>query len=529
MAERLAGTWPLVRLALRRDRVLLPAWILGFAGMAGFSASATVGLYPDESQRVTAAEAVNGSAALVALYGRIYDPNSIGQLSLFKLTAFGAALAAVLMVFVVIRHTRADEESGRLELMAAGRVGRLSPLAAALFVAFAASLALAVLSALALIAAGLAVPGSFAFGFGWGFTGIAFAAVAGVCAQVTTGARSARGIALLLIALAYAVRAVGDLSEGSWLSWLSPIGWMQQVRAYAGDRWWVLLLPLALAAICVPLAVVLRERRDVDAGLIGDRPGPARGSIHGVFGLAWRLQRGALLAWCLGFAAFGLLLGSISDTVTGLLDSPQIQEFLKELGGTRALADAFLATELSFAGIIVAAYGISAASRLHTEEAEGHAEVLLSPPTPRVRWALSHTLVALLGVTVILLVGGLAIGVGNALAMGEGSAVGQLLWAALVRVPAAWVLTGMVLLVFGWLPRWVPLVWAVFVAALVLGEFGPLWDLPQWLMDVSPFVHSPRLPAPDSSNGGLLPLVALSALLIAVGLVGWRRRDLHAD
>ena len=94
MAERLAGTWPLVRLALRRDRVLLPAWILGFAGMAGFSASATVGLYPDESHRVTAAEAVNGSAALVALYGRIYDPNSIGQLSLFKLTAFGAALAA---------------------------------------------------------------------------------------------------------------------------------------------------------------------------------------------------------------------------------------------------------------------------------------------------------------------------------------------------------------------------------------------------------------------------------------------------
>ena len=60
MAERLAGTWPLVRLALRRDRVLLPAWILGFAGMAGFSASATVGLYPDESQRVTAAEAAEG-------------------------------------------------------------------------------------------------------------------------------------------------------------------------------------------------------------------------------------------------------------------------------------------------------------------------------------------------------------------------------------------------------------------------------------------------------------------------------------
>ena len=248
MADRFAGTLPLVRLALRRDRILLPAWIMGFAGMAGFSASATMGLYPGESQRVAAAEAVNSTSALVALYGRINDPTSLGELSLFKLTAFGAALTAVLMVFIVIRHTRADEEAGRLELMAAGRLGRLAPLAAALLVAIGASLLLGVISALALIGAGLAVAGSFAFGLGWAMTGVAFAAVAGICAQVTTGARAARGLALLLVALAYAVRAVGDLSEGTWLSWLSPIGWMQQVRAYAGDRWWVLLLPLALTA-----------------------------------------------------------------------------------------------------------------------------------------------------------------------------------------------------------------------------------------------------------------------------------------
>lgn len=529
MADSFTGTWTLTRLALRRDRILLPAWIVGFAGMAGFSAAATVGLYPDESQRVAAAEAVNAAGALVALYGRIYDPTSLGELSLFKLTAFGAALTAVLMVFIVIRHTRADEESGRLELMAAGRLGRSAPLAAALLVAFGASLALAVLSALALIAAGLAVAGSFAFGLGWGFTGIAFAAVAGVCAQVTTGARTARGIALLLIALAYAVRAVGDLAEGSWLSWLSPIGWMQQVRAYAGDRWWVLLLPLGLAAVCVPLAFALRARRDVDAGLIGDRPGPARGGMGSVFGLAWRLQRGAFLAWCAGFAAFGLLLGSISDTVTGFLDSPQMQEFLKQLGGTQALADAFLATELSFAGIIVAAYGISAASRLHSEEVDGHAEVLLATPTSRVRWALSHTVIALLGVAVILLIGGLAIGVGNALALGDSSHIGGLLGAGLARVPAAWVLTGLVLVVFGWLPRWVPGVWAVFVVALVLGELGPLWELPQWLMDISPFVHSPRLPAPDSTSAGLVPLTLVAAGLIIAGLLGWRRRDVHGN
>ncbi len=527
MADRFAGTLPLVRLALRRDRILLPAWIIGFAGMAGFSASATTGLYPGEAERVAAAEAVNSTSAMVALYGRIADPTSVGQLSLFKLTAFGAALTGVLMVFIVIRHTRADEEAGRLELMTAGSLGRLAPLAASLLVATGASLLLGMISALALIGAGLAVAGSFAFGLGWAMTGVAFAAVAGICAQVTTGARAARGLALLLVALAYAVRAVGDLSEGTWLSWLSPIGWMQQVRAYAGDRWWVLLLPVALTLVCAPVAFWLRDRRDVGAGLITDRPGPATGSISGVFGLAWRLQRGTLASWCAGFAAFGLLLGSISDSVTGFLDSPQARQFLEQLGGTQALADAFLATELSFAGIIVAAYGIAAASRLHSEEVEGHLELLLATPTSRVRWMLSHAVVALVGVAVILLVGGLAMGIGNAIALGEADRAGALLAASLARVPAAWVITGVLLLVFGWLPRLVPVVWGVFVAALVIGEFGPLWDLPQWLMDTSPFVHSPRLPAVDATLSGLMPLTVVAAALVALGVVGWRRRDLH--
>lgn len=522
-----AGTSVLIRLALRRDRILVPAWILGFAAMAYFSAAATAGLYPDEAQRVSAAEAVNASTALVALYGPVYDPTSLGEISLFKMTAFGAALTAVLMVFVVIRHTRGDEENGRLELMAAGRLGRWAPLASALGLAFAASLVLGLLSAVALIAAGLAVPGSFAFGLGWAFTGIAFASVAGVCAQVTTGARAARGLALVLIAVAYAIRGVGDVAEGSWLTWLSPIGWMQQVRAYAGDRWWVLLLPAALAVVCVPVAFWLRGRRDVGAGFIAERPGPAHGRLGSVYGLAWRLQRPVLLAWLIGFALFGLLLGSLADQVTGFLDSPQAEEFLKQLGGTDALADAFLATEVSIAGVIVAAYGISAASRLHSEEIDGHAEVLLSQPVPRSRWAASHILVALLGVAAIMLVAGLGLGIGATLATGDAANLGGLLVSSLARVPAAWVMTAAVMVLFGWVPRWVPVIWGVFVVAFVLGEFGPLWKAPQWLMDVSPFVHSPRLPGADASLSGLLPLMLIAVALLVVGFVGWRRRDLH--
>lgn len=528
MADSFAGTGALVRLALRRDRLLLMLWILGFAGMAGFSAAATVGLYPDEGSRVQAAEIVNATGALVALYGPVYDPTSVGALSLFKLTAFGAAITAVLFVFVVIRHTRAEEEAGRLELLGAGRLGRLAALSAALIVAFGASLVLGVASAGSLIAAGLPVAGSFAFGLGWAFTGIAFASLAGVTAQVTTGARAGRSLALIAVAVAYALRAVGDVASGggNWLSWLSPIGWMQQVRAYAGDRWWVLLLPTAMAAVCVPVAMVLRSRRDLGAGLLTDRAGPSQGKLSSVSGLAWRLQRTVLISWAVGFAAFGFLLGSISDSVTGFLDSPQAAEYLQKLGGTDALADAFLAAELAIMGVLVAAYGIEAASRLHGEEEDGHAEVLLATSVSRGRWAASHLVIALLGVAGVLFVGGLAVGLGAWVATGDAGQVGALAVAALSKVPAAWVLTGLLFLLFGWLPRAVPVIWGVFAVAVVVGEFGPLWDAPQWVMNLSPFVHSPGLPAPNASLVGLVPLTLTAVVLLGLGFVGWRRRDL---
>jgi ABC-2 type transport system permease protein len=113
----LAGTGGLVRLALRRDRQLIPLWVGLFTVMAAFSASATVGLYPNEAARVQAAGTINSTAAMVALYGHIYDPTSLGALSITKLTAVYAALMSILMVMLVVRHTRAEEEMGRLELV----------------------------------------------------------------------------------------------------------------------------------------------------------------------------------------------------------------------------------------------------------------------------------------------------------------------------------------------------------------------------------------------------------------------------
>jgi ABC-2 type transport system permease protein len=530
MRETLAGTGCLVRLGLRRDRWLLPLWILGFAVMTGSSASAGAALYPDVTSRVEAADTVNATASLVAMFGRVYDPTSLGALSLIKFTAFMAAVLAVLMVFITVRHTRTDEETGRLELLSGGRLGRNAALTAALVISVGASLAVGLTTAVALIAGGLPAAGSLAFGLGWATTGMAFSAVAGVTAQLTSSARAAIGGAVVVIAVTYALRAVGDLAEPgpSALSWLSPIGWNQQVRAFAGDRWWVLLLPVALCAVLVPTAFVLRARRDLGSGLRPERPGPARGALSGVWDLAVRLQVRILVAWAVAFVLFGVVIGSLASNAADLLTSPNAQELLKKLGGAQALTDAFLAAEIGIMGILAAAYALGAANHLRSEETEGHAEALLGTATTRTRWATSHVVAALAGVTVLLLLAGLSIGAGAALALHDAHQLGRITLAALAQAPAAWVITSLALAVFGWFPRLTGAVWGLLVVFVALGEFGVLWNAPRWLMSLSPFQHSPLLPVGSDGIPGLAALTITAAAFAAIGYIGWRRRDLAA-
>jgi ABC-2 type transport system permease protein len=226
------------------------------------------------ASRVQAAAASNNTASLVALYGRVYDPASLGALAMLKMSGLGAALVAVLAILIVVRHTRAEEEAGRLELLGATVVGRYAPVTAALLVALGSNLVLGLLTTLGLLGAGLPAAGSVAFGLGWAGVGIAFAAIAAVAAQLISGARAAIGIAVATLGLAYLLRAVGDTAGAdgpSWLSWLSPIGWGQQIRPYAGERWWVLLLLAGFAVLVASGAYALVARRDLGAGLLPGR------------------------------------------------------------------------------------------------------------------------------------------------------------------------------------------------------------------------------------------------------------------
>lgn len=529
----LTGTGTLVRLGLRRDRVILPVWIVGIAVLVSSTASALVGLYSEAAQREELAATLAANKAMVALLGPLTHPESLGGTLAWRGQVFYASAVGLMALFTVVRHTRREEESGRLELIGSAVVGRFAALAAALALAVGASVAAGLLSAGFVTALGFPARGALALGAALAVPGIVFAGIAGVTAQVTTSARSASGLAGGALAIAFGLRSAADVEPATlgWLGWLSPVGWTQRVDAYGADRYAVVLLAVAVTAVLVVGAVALARHRDYDAGLLPDRPGPAGSSVlTSSLALAWREQRGLLTGWSVSFLAYGLLVGALVESVGDITStSDAFERVLTTLGGPGGLIDAFLRTVMGVMGIAASAYAVQATLRARTEEVAGRAEIVLATAVSRERWLLGHVGIAAGGTVFLMLVTGLAVGFTNGLISGDlGFALGRALGAALVQVPAAVVLGALAAAVLGLLPRLAALAWAGVVFVLVVGELGTLLGLPDWLMQVSPFAHVPAVPGEPFSATPLAVLVGVAAVLVAVGARAFRRRDLVA-
>ncbi len=531
-AAAFAGTGRLTRLAARHDRLMVLAWTYALTALVAATAFGFKRLFKSAAQRQLFAATAGHTTAFRFLYGPL-QATSIGGLTAWRYGVLAAAGAAVESIFLVIRHTRGDEEAGRLELVGSASVGRPAPLTAGLLLAAGANVVLVALMGAVLVPIGLPPAGSFALAAAVGATGLTFGAVAAVTAQVSGTARGARGIALAVLGVAYLVRGAGDAVSGvSFLSWASPFGWVGNVRPFAGDRWWVLALPAALAIAAAAAAYLLAARRDHGSGLLRPRPGPAEGgaALSGPLGLAWRLQRGALLGWTVAVVIGWSLTGAVAHTIGSLIsgNSP-FRQALAKLAGHAALVNDFFVAIMGLAGLVVAGYAISAVLRLRSEEAAERAEPLLATPTGRIRWAASHLTVALLGSVFLLVVAGLAAGLGYGASAGDaGGWAGKLVGAALGQLPAALAVAAVVVALFGLAPEWaIGGSWAVFVLALVLVLLGPVLNLSHWVVDASPFIHSPKLPGTAVAVAPLIWLTAVAAALTIAGLAGLRRRDIR--
>jgi ABC-2 type transport system permease protein len=529
------GTGQLVRLAVRRDRIVGSAWVLGLFVFAYSQAASIVSLYPtpgDLDRLARTATGIGANPAVVALQGPAYDASTYGGATAWQVVTPGTLLIGLMSILLVTRHTRQEEETGRAELVSSGVVGRYAWLAASLLYVLAANLVLAMLCTIGYVSVGLPVAGSVALAAACGLNGLVLAGVAAICAQLTEYARPANGIALAVLGAAFLLRAIGDTAtQLSWLSWLSPIGWAERFQPFAGERWAVLVLPAAALAFLLVLVAVLLVRRDLGGGVVATRPGPATAPawLGSPLGLAWRLQRGALVGWTVGAAVAGLSFGVIAqDMVQFASQDPETAKMLAALGGSGSITDIYLGAVMSWIGLLAAGYAIQVTLRLRAEEAEQRAEPVLATAASRVGWAGSHLLVVAAGAAVVLGAGGLLAGLAHGLRAGDvGGQVARVLGAALVQLPAVWVMAAIGAALFGLVPRLVVgATWGILAVVLAITMFGEPLRLDQLLVDLSPFAHLPRLPAAAFTATPVAWLLAIAGALATAGLAGFRRRDL---
>jgi ABC-2 type transport system permease protein len=526
----LAGTGTLIRFILRRDRIKLPAWLLGMAVLLSFFVPAVSELTETEEQRQDLRRIME--PAVGAIFGPGYGRDDItperyiaGVYGLFFFV-----LAALMSMLLVARHTRVEEQNGRAELIRSNVVGRHAQLTAVLIVTVGANAVLGLMLGGTMTANDFDGSKGLLFGASVGAVGLVFAGITALTVQVTEYSRAATGIAGAALGAAWAVRAAGDMIRdyGSPLSWFSPLAWSNQTRPYVDGRWWPLLLSVGLAVAAAAVGYALSARRDVGAGLVAARPGEpvAAPWLRSPLAVAFRLQRASLIWWTVALAVFGFMFGGLGDQIADPEDMSQ--DRIEMFGGSvDTLLDGYLGVITLFTAAYTGIMVVLGVQAVRSEETKGRAEPVLATATSRWAWFGSYLAVISLGLVGLLLVAGFATGTGAAVSAGDGFYIWDVTVAHLAHAPGVLVLLGIAALLFGVLPRTIGVTWVVLGYGLFVGLFGTIMDLPQWAHNLSPIEHIGQPPLDSISWSAAMILLVVAAGLMATGLAGFRRRDLE--
>ncbi len=373
--------------------------------------------------------------------------------------------------------------------------------------------------------AGAGVTGSLVVGASVTGVGLVALGVGAVAGQVTSTSRGANALGSVVLGVFYVLRMVGDLGDGR-LTWVSPVGWGQEMRPWGANRWWPFALLVVLAAVLATVAARLEARRDLGAGLMPERPGPAGAPARYAtpLGLALRLQRGPIIGWSLTVVLCALLFGSVVESMTNLLNDAGSMPAM--LGGTGV--DALLALLVVMIAMVTAVFALQSAVSLRADEASGIVEPQLAGALSRSRWVLQRLLIPAVGTAVLLLVGGAGMGAGYGSIIGDPGQTSRLAVAALAYWPAVMVLVGVAVALFGWLPRLaIPLTWGVLAAMWFIVIIGDALHLPGWLLDVLPFSATPYQPFEPLTPTPLVVMALVAAALVWTGLDRFARRDVQ--
>jgi ABC-2 type transport system permease protein len=522
---RTAGLSVMVGVVWRTRRRTILVWVIVLAATMIGTAASVAGLYDTPAKIHSYAEAVSAGRALAAINGHVEGIDSLGGVIQDEFGFLASFLLPLLGIGLIAGSTRREEEAGRLETILGGRIARHQPTLAACVVG-----ALSILVASALFAAGLAlsgvpVAGAILYSAALGALAFVFAGLAALLAQMVLHSRGVYTWSLIVLATAYALRGVGD-ATGSWLSWLSPLAWVEKTAPFGDQRWLMLTIPAVTGLSLSGAAVWMASHRDIGSALRRGGAGPAKAGRlqRRPIGFAAWLHRPAVAGWLAGGVLLTAMMGSLA------------RQFLAAMAGNAALAqamgvtggrplDGFVAATQLYLAVICGGFVIQAIGTLRAEEAEGRVESQLAGTLSRGRWLVAHCAVVAAGLILIVTGSSFVLALATASSVGNADEFAAIMRAGLAYLPAELLLGGLALALFGWWPRGFGLAWAGYAAATFIALLGPGLKLGSWILDLAPTTHIGNPPLATATAGTLATMTFGVIALGLAGLVAFRRRD----
>ncbi len=524
-----AGTGNLARFMLKRDRIRLAVWVLGISLFTIVCAPYYSDMYPTASERLTIAQTME-NPAMIAIVGPVYGIDNYTSGAMFSnyMLLFTGIIIAVMNIFLITRHTRHDEELGRMEVVRSMPVGRLGNTAAAMLVAVTANALITLFIGFGISMfriEGMDLAGSATFAAAVGGIGLFFAAATAAFCQLTSNNRTATGLSFLWLMLTYLLRAVGDNGSGA-LSYFSPFGYMHMTESYVRNLSWPLFLLMGATVIITVLAFYFGKIRDLGQGLIPARRGKGAASalLSNTFGLSFRLLRGSFLIWCTVIfvlsALFGALFGDLESFVAN-------SELLKAMfmGSAYSITDEFITMLTAIMALVSTIPVLSMLLKIRAEERAGHSEHVLSRSVARTSQLIGYFGFAFVSGAVFMLIASLGMGIMGASALESAPALGTFIKAGLSYLPAVWVMLGITVLLTGLLPKLTVIAYAYLGYSFFSVWFGSMMELPEWTGKLTPYGHIPQIPLEEMNVPILLVLTGIAVAVTIPGFYGYGRRD----
>lgn len=530
MSSYFDNTGRLTRFVLRRERVISSIWILILMFFCLVVPIAIDTMYGGETGPAEMA-VIMENPAMAAMCGPLYG-ETLGAVYACVMLLFTAIPVAVMNIFLVVRHTRGDEERGRAEVIRSLPVGRLSGLSATMIAAVIINALIAVLCGLSMAVLGIDsmdFAGSMLFGAACGATGLLFAAITAVFVQLSSTTRGAAGYSFVIMAVFYMLRAMGDISSEP-LSMVSPLGLILRTKVYAGNQWGPVFVILLQAAVVAAAAYCLNAIRDMGQGFIPAKPGrkSAKKSLLSSFGLSARLLRNLLIAWFVVMLIAGAAYGSIMGDVDAFVNKNELLQQMLPKSDTHSNAEllsCMFITMLALVSLIPVAMSIL---KLRGEEKDGYSENVLARAVSRKRYMSGYVIFSF--VSSLIMTSASAVGLWAAAASVMESPIrfGSVFGSMMVYLPALWVMIGLLALLIGAAPKATGIFWAYFGFSFFVAYLGEGMGLPQTVIKMTPFGHIPQIIVDEVNWATLVVLTLLAAALTAAGFVFYRKRDMTA-